>query len=98
PPMICQRCGNDIPEKSSICPNCGSATSRAKPSSQHTSYGQFPQHEIGARPSNQHGSTHFTPPSNTETPQPSPRQAGPGPRPVHGVPLYYQAQANYTPF
>lgn len=96
--MICQRCGNDIPEKSSICPNCGSATSRTKQGAQHTSYGQFPQHEIEAGPSNQHGSPHFTPPSSAETPQPPPRQAGPGPRPVHGVPLSYQAQASYTPF
>jgi hypothetical protein len=95
--MICQRCGNDLPENSSICPRCGSATGSARQSAQPpTSYGQFPRHDVGAHPSDQRDGPHFISSPNAGTPPPPPQQAGP--LPVRGTPLYYQAQAGYTPF
>lgn len=90
--MICQRCGNDVPENSSICPACGTVLSGVKKSSQpSTTYGQFPQHDPGMHPSDQHGASHSAQPPLPQFAQ----QAGPDT--AKNTPFYYQSSPHNGP-
>jgi hypothetical protein len=97
--MICPRCGNDITENSSICPACGTVLGGVKKSSQpSTTYGQFPQHASGMRPSDQHDASHIAPPFVPGV-QPPPHFAQ---QPGAGVaqntpPFYYQSNLHNGP-
>jgi ribosomal protein L40E len=94
--MICKRCGNDLSENASICPVCGTASDRPKASAQQpTSYGPFPQHDLGAPLSDQDSGPHFVPPFSTgrsQLPPYSAQQAAPGYLPPH-----YRTRPGYIP-
>ncbi len=95
--MMCERCGNDISDNTSICPVCGTVSFLAKAANQSsTAYGPFLQSDFGGPPPYQQD---YTPPSNpSASSQPDyafpPRQnRGYGPQ----FPPFSSPQAGYIP-
>lgn len=94
--MICERCGNEMSDNTTICPVCGTASSLARAANQPpTTYGSFPQSNVGDRPPYQQS---YTPPS----PDPfasaqgyAPQQPNPGYGPQFSP--FSPPQANYMP-
>jgi len=95
--MICQRCGHDVSENSSICPVCGTVISGGNKSTQpSTMYGQFPQHEFGGmRSSEQPDASHIAPHFPPGTPPHFAQKAGAGS--VQGAPSYSQSGSQHGP-
>ena len=108
--MICERCGNDMMENTTICPVCGALTAKARAKLEPaTSYGPYPAEISGEPASYEQGydrgyAAQATPPSPTldypyapPRPQPSPYgQYSHRPQPQHNN--YARPSYNYTPY
>ncbi len=60
--MLCERCGNEITDNTTICPQCGTQNRRARASAQPpTSYGHFPESGFGTMAPDQQNYPPYSP-------------------------------------
>ncbi|HLZ59335.1 MAG TPA: hypothetical protein VKR06_20520 [Ktedonosporobacter sp.] len=104
--MVCERCGNTLPEQATVCPFCGTASPKAGTSSPSrdtaidsgasaqppTSYGSFPQQIYGDRPIYPQG---YMPPSGTPPVAPPPGYL-PVQQPSGPMPAYHAAPGPFV--
>lgn len=96
--ITCERCGSDIPENLTICPNCGTVTSKPKDNvTPFTSYGS---------PSDRYSNQSPTNAENIQQESASPQNQGSYVQKQHysygqaynTPPIHHQAQFNFTVF
>jgi hypothetical protein len=94
--IICERCGNDMPDNLAICPKCGTVTSKAKDNvSPTTSYGSYSDRYYSQPPvyAENNQREYITPHSQEYTVQQQNYSYG---QFYNSPPMYRRAPINYT--